>query len=338
VTGLPGQMRWLALAALLAAGCATARPAAPADHDPIVNAPRRPGKPVILLAMPDAPSFRLVRTALIKEIKRDFDVVTLVIDGRTPATDFATHVDHVRPSCAVLLDTAAVKLIHGYQQSHPAARQAPAVVMMASFLEEAGAALENSSGIAWEIPAVTSLVNLRSVIDRPVARVGVIHRPAFRAYLARQKTLAAGEQIALVPAEVPAAPTAADVRAALKSFAKGVDALWVLNDEELLRDERFREEVWRPELAALGIPVVVGSASLVSAEARFGTFAVAPDLDALSVQAAELLYEIAEDDWNTEDHPMELPVSTVTVVNMRQVRKSFGLRKGALERIDKAVE
>jgi hypothetical protein len=333
-------IRRVALGVLLVVGCATQRPTPlTPDHEAIVNAPRRPGKPAILLAMPDAPSFRLVRTALIKEIKRDFDVVTVVVNGHMPPTDLGGQIDRVRPSCSVLLDTMSVRLYQAYQKGHGSAgRPSPSVVMMSSFFEEGGSPPDNSSGIAWEIPAVTSLVNLRSVIERPVSRVGVIHRPAFRTYLERQKTLAAGEQITLVPVEVPAAPTAADVRAALKSFAKGVDALWVLNDNELLRDEKFLDEVWRPEISALGLPVVVGSASLVSAEASFGTFAVAPDLDALGVQAAELLYEIAEDDWSAEDHPMELPISTVTVVNMRQVRKVFGLRKGAMERIDKAIE
>ena len=37
-------------------------------------------------------------------------------------------------------------------------------------------------------------------------------------------------------------------------------------------------------------------------------------------------------------HPVELPVSTVTVVNMRQVKEHFGLREGASRRIDKVIE
>jgi len=82
----------------------------------------------------------------------------------------------------------------------------------------------------------------------------------------------------------------------------------------------------------------VGVPTLVSAEARFGTFAVLPDLEALGVPAAHVLFEISENDWRASDHAVELPVSTTTVVNMRQVREHFGLREGANRRIDKAIE
>jgi hypothetical protein len=50
------------------------------------------------------------------------------------------------------------------------------------------------------------------------------------------------------------------------------------------------------------------------------------------------LFEIAENGWRAGDHPVELPVSTVTVVNMRQLRERFGLREGAARRIDKVIE
>jgi putative ABC transport system substrate-binding protein len=210
---------------------------------------------------------------------------------------------------------------------------------MSSFLEELRADLPNASGVAYEVPGVTAFVNLRSVIERPVARVGVLHRPSFKRFVERQKALAAKEQITLVPIEVPSDPSSADVRNALKSFEGAhVDALWVLNDNGLLKDGQFLEAAWRPELAALGVPVVVGVPTLVSADARFGTFAVLPDLEAMGVQAANVLFEISESGWRAGEHPVELPVSTVTVVNMRQVKEHFGLREGAARRIDKVIE
>jgi hypothetical protein len=145
--------------------------------------------------------------------------------------------------------------------------------------------------------------------------------------------------VTVVTEEVPADPTAADVRRALRALSvSGIDALWVLNDNALLKDAQFLEVAWRPEIATMGVPVVVGVPTLVSAEARFGTFAVLPDLDALGVQAANVLFEIAESDWRAGNHPVELPVSTLTVVNMRQVRQQFGLREGATRRIDRSIE
>jgi putative ABC transport system substrate-binding protein len=330
---------------LVAVGCTRRPPPAtptrveapvnPALAAAIVNAPRRPGKPAILLAMPDAGPFRLVRAALLKEIKRDFDVITVVVDPTLSPEGFGRHVDRLRPLCVILMDAPAVQLERAYQQGHPGATT-PALVMMASSFDEEGDGLQNASGIAAQIPAVTALVNLRSVIERPVNRVGVVHRPGFRKLLERQIALAATEQFTIVAAEVPATPTSADLHTALASLRKGgVDTLWIPSDGALLAGTLG--EAWRTELTALGVPVVVGTADLVGA-GRFGTLAVAPDLDALGVQAAELLYGLAESDWQVDGHPVELPISTATVVNVSTVKQRFGLRDGALQRIDRAVE
>jgi len=330
----------MVLAALLLGSCANSLPT-DGNHPqaaPLVDPPRRPGKALVLVAMPDSTSFRTVRRALVDEIKKDFDVSTQIVDSHTNAATFGAQIDAAHPTCLVLMDNPTVKLYRAYQKAHQGPPP-PAVVVMSSFLEELRADLPNTSGVAYEVPGVTAFVNLRSVIERPVTRVGVLHRPSFRRFVERQKALAAKEQITLVPVEVPSEPTSSDVRGALRSFQSSkIDALWVLNDNLLLRDGGFLETAWRPEIASLGVPVVVGVPTLVSAEARFGTFAVLPDLEPLGVQAANVLYEISENDWRAGEHAVELPVSTVTVVNMRQVKEHFGLREGAARRIDKVIE
>jgi hypothetical protein len=330
----------IVLAALLLSACAStpATSGNPVQSASVADPPRRPGKALILIAMPDSASFRTVRRALVDEIKKDFDVATLLVDSHADAASFGAQVDAAHPTCLVLMDNPTVRLYRAYQKAHQGP-PLPAVVVMSSFLEELRGDLPNTSGVAYEVPGVTAFVNLRSVIERPVSRVGVLHRPSFRRFVERQKALAAREQITLLPVEVPNEATGSDVRNALRSFhgAGQIDALWVLNDNSLLRDGGFLESVWRPEIAALNVPVIVGVPTLVSAQARFGSFAVLPDLEPMGVQAANVLFEISENDWKAGEHPVELPVSTVTVVNMRQV-KQFGLREGADRRIDKAIE
>ena len=334
-------MRSLVLATLvlLALSCANSLPDQTSHPQaaPLVDPPRA-GKPLVLVAMPDSTSFRTVRRALVAEIERDFDVVTQIVGAQTDAASFGAQVDAAHPTCLVLMDNPTVKLYRAYQKAHQGP-PLPALVVMSSFLEELRAELPNASGVAYEVPGVTAFVNLRSVIERPVTRVGVLHRPSFRRFVERQRALAAKEQITIVPVEVPGEPSTSDVRSALRSLqGSQIDALWVLNDNVLLRDGQFLESAWRPELAALGVPVVVGVPTLVSAEARFGTFAVLPDLEAMGVQAANVLFEISESGWRAGEHPVELPVSTVTVVNMGQVKQRFGLREGAARRIDKVIE
>lgn len=333
------------LGATLALGtlaCATSAPpivATPAAA-PIADPPRRPGRPLALVVMPDSDAFRSVRRALVNEIKNDLDVKTRVIDAKTSAAEFAAEVDASGAALLVLMDNPTVRLYRAYQNSRKdRAAVIPAVVVMSSFLEELRAELTNASGVAYEVPGVTAFVQLRSVIQRPVRRVGVVHRPAFAPFLERQKLLASKEQITLVPARVPADPTPADVQQALASLrGADIDALWVLNDNGLLRDADFLQSAWRSEIAAMEIPVVVGVPTLVTPEARFGTFAVLPDLDALGVQAGNVILDVAENDWQARDHAVELPISTLTWVNMRQLRERFGLREGAPRRIDRALE
>jgi putative ABC transport system substrate-binding protein len=332
-----------ALALVALTGCAAKQvsdqPAATGEPAALADPPRRPGKPLVLVAMPDAAAFRTVRRAVVAEIQKDFDVVTEVIDRRSTPASFGARLEAAHPTALVLMDNPTIRLYRGYLLARLRA-PLPAVVVMSSFLEELRAELPNSSGVSYEVPGVTAFVNLRSVIARPVSRVGVVHRPPFRGLVGRQRALAAKEEITLVPVEVASDPSASDVRSALRSLRTTgqIDALWVLNDNGLLKDAAFLESVWRPELEALAVPVVVGVPTLVSAQARFGNFAVLPDLEALGVQAANVLFEIAENNWKAGAHPVELPVSTVTVGNLRQLEQRFGLREGADRRIDKVVE
>jgi hypothetical protein len=335
--------------ALLLAGCATtpvpdnsvsATAAAPAAMQALVDPTRRPGKALILIAMPDLDSFRAVRRSLVEEIRKEFDVVTSIVDPRTSPASFAATLASSGAVCVVLMNNPTVNLYRSYQRGRKGQGPVlPAVVVMSSFLEEVRDELDNATGVAYEVPGVTSFVNLRSMLQRPVRRVGVVHRPAFRRFVQRQAALARPEQITLVPQAVPNDAGPAEVRQALLSLKQsGVDALWVLNDNRLLGDGAFLETAWREAIDNLAVPVVVGVPALVNPELRFGTLAVLPDLDALGVQTANLLMEVAEDQWRAGGRAVELPVSTVTLMNMQQARLQFPLREGALQRIDRKLE
>ncbi|MEA2697373.1 MAG: hypothetical protein QOI66_1644 [Myxococcales bacterium] len=334
-----------AMAAILPlGGCAHVFPAAVAPPALTADPPRRPGKPLVLVAMPDSPSFHAVRRTLVNELKKDFDVQTQLVDTQTTADSFRAALEHSGAAAVVVMDNRTIKLYRGYQATRAASAATgpgiPAVVAMSSFLEEIHPQVPNSTGVTYEVPGVSAFVRLRDIVKTPVRRVGVIHRPVFRDFIERQRALAAKEQIELVAVAVSADPDRREVQAALRKLKTGppIDALWVLNDNRLLQGAEFLETAWRTGAAALDAPVIVGVAALVSEEAHFGTFAVVPDLDALGVQTANLVFELAERQWSAEGIPVELPVSTVTVANIREIRLRFGLREGALQRIDRVVE
>jgi hypothetical protein len=144
------------------------------------------------------------------------------------------------------------------------------------------------------VPGVSAFVNLRSVIERPVGRVGVVHRPSFRGFIERQRALAAGSD----RRGLRRGPRRRDRRGgapALRSLRQsGIDALWVLNDNALLRDGQVLEEAWRPEIALIGCP---GGGGRLDAGQRRGPlrpFRRPPPISRRwACRAANVLFELA---------------------------------------------
>jgi hypothetical protein len=330
-------LAWLLLLAWC--GCGTGTPTvAPVGPAPVgvADPPPRAGRPLIVIAMPDSPPFRVVRQSMVEELQGDFNIATVLVPRGTTVAAFGAAIEQRHPRAVVVMDNPVLSLYHRFAQRNPAP---PVIAVMTSFLEELPN-LSNTTGITYEVPGVTAFVQLRSVIARPVRRVAVLHRPKFRDFIERQVRLAKKEQVTLVPIEVSAEPTVPEILAALREAREKsqADALWILNDNGLLRDASFREAAWRPELNRFDIPVVVGLSSLVAAEARFGTFAVVPDHEALGVQSAQLVFKLADSDWHLDRQTIEPPISTVTIANLRRLKALFGLREGAAERVDRVVE
>jgi ABC-type uncharacterized transport system substrate-binding protein len=329
---------------LCVADCATTgsdqseRVQAPAIVDP----PAQSGVPTLLIAMPTSINFAEVRKSLVSEVQKNFNVYTLAVGPGTKVEDLATAIQTAKPVCVVLMNNATMSLYRDYQTTHPATP--PAVLLMASFVEDVQIHLKRATGIAYEVPGVIAFVNLRSVIGAPVNRVGVIYRPAFRKFVERQKLLAAKEHVEIVAVSVPNDMTSDGLRDALHGLADTgraggkVDAIWMLNDNGLVRDEEFVDDTWRSELSDAKLPLIVGVANLVNPNSSLGTLAVVPDHEALGLQAANLIFDLSENDWQVASHPVELPLSVKTIVDVKQVRENFGLRPDALKHIDRALE
>jgi ABC-type uncharacterized transport system substrate-binding protein len=308
----------------------------------IVDPPARPGVPTLLIAMPTSMNFAEVRKSLVSEVQKNFNIRTLAVGPTTKVEDLAAAIQTAKPVCVVLMNNATMSLYRQYQSTHPATP--PAVLLMASFVEDVQAHLKRATGIAYEVPGVTAFVNLRSVIGAPVNRVGVIYRPAFRKFVEHQKSLAAKEHVEIVAVAVPSDVTSAGLRDVLHDLAEAgraggkVDAIWMLNDNGLVRDEEFVDDTWRSELSDAKLPLIVGVSNLVDPNSPLGTLAVVPDHEALGLQAANLIFDLSDNDWQVESHPVELPLSVKTVVDVKQVRANFGLRPDALKHIDRALE
>ena len=175
-------------------------------------------------------------------------------------------------------------------------------------------------------------------VTAPIERVGVIYRKGFQRYIREQAALAKSEEIEVVAVEVPNDASAQDVGEALSGLAKRVDALWVLNDNALLTPEHIRDG-WLPPLDERPLPTIVGIPGLVTKDVRFGTFAVVPDLGALGVQAATLIFDLDHDGWQIADGlRIEEPHSVRTVLDVESARAHFGFKESTLGEITEVAK
>jgi ABC-type uncharacterized transport system substrate-binding protein len=179
---------------------------------------------------------------------------------------------------------------------------------------------------------------LRSLVTAPIERVGVIHRKGFQRYVREQAALAKSEEIQVVAVEVPNDASPQDVADALSKLAKRVDALWVLNDNALLTPDHIRGG-WLPVLEERALPTIVGISGLVTKDVRFGTFAVIPDLGALGIQAATLVYDLAHNGWQIPaGQGIEEPLSVHAILDVDSARAHFGFKENMLGEITEVAK
>jgi hypothetical protein len=275
---------------------------------------------------------------MVGELEPDFNVAALVVARETTVDALGLAISQRKPDAIVILDNPTAELYRLYQEAYPTRTHPPSIIVMALFVEQTAARIRNATGIAYEVPAVTSLGRLRSTITSPVIRVGVIHRPQFAEFVAAQARIASIEGFEIVPYEVSQKPGVGQVRKGLTTLGKlGVDALWVLNDNVLLTPEVL-VGAWLPLMRRLERPVVVGVSSLLRTDPPVGSFAVLPDHESLGMQAAELIYELQDANWAVARTPPQLPIAVETVLNKPVMERTGGLQAGAIDQIDEIIE
>jgi hypothetical protein len=342
--GRSARVAWLLAPLLLLGGCATTGGAAEGTEGVPASAFADPlprsGAATILIATPTFSDFIDVRRGLVTEIQKNFNVSTVPVTKETTAAQLGAAIDRTSPACVVLMNNLTVNLFKKYVETLGGKPAPPAVVVMVSFVEKLRASLPRSTGIAYEVPGVTAFRNLRAIIAAPVRKVGVVYRPGFKEYIDKQRELAASEQIELDAVEVPKEVTAAELKDAIVGLAEKnkVDVLWMLNDNGLIRDGRFLDESWREALKTAKLPLIVGLPNLIDPVSPLGTIAVVPDHETLGLQTANLIFDVADDNWRVEDHNIELPLSVKTIADVKQAKERFGLQPDALRHIDRAAE
>lgn len=300
-----------------------------------------PKKPLLVLR-PEGKAFNEVVTGLEKEIGDEYIIqVHLVPEGSGPG-DMDSRIRQVKPKLIVLMDNRIIKLYRKYQGSLPdSAAVTPSISLMAAFLEKEVNGLKAATGISYEIPIVTSALNLRAIIKRPIPKVGVVHREFLRNFISENTGYCRREGIRLAAVSLGNREEnfKKSVKKSLDSLfeAEKIDVLWVPNDNILLSPEIIKD-VWIPMINKHRKPVIVGVETLVNPNLGFGTFAVLPDHAEMGRQLAEKILEISDSDFNVDNGTVNQPLSVIKTINMRQARKFLGLGTEGLGSVDMVLE
>jgi len=322
--------RTLMLGAVLAAACV---PKIDALEELAAQEPS--GAPVVLVVRGESHSLDEVMSSLDAEIAGEYDLLVLPLTRDTDVEMLDLAIDSVQPKALLLMDNPAVELYRDYRVDHASAP--PGVGVMSLFLEESAKTTDGLTGIAYEVPAVTSFVNLRKVVKTDVVKVGVVHRPQFAGFIERQAEIARMEGFEVVPVELSARPGPYALKRALTRLRTETDALWVLNDNALLAPDMLTE-VWMPYMRKNDEPVLVGVEPLVHTPTPFGTFAVLPDHDGLGLQTADLLFDLDDSGWDASQVDPQLPIAVKTVLNVSFAREHLGVNDDQLDSVDRLVE
>ena len=124
----------------------------------------------VLILHPDSESATQVLAGLADEVGEDLNLISVEFSSKLTTTDIDTLLAEHSADALVLMNNPTVELYRAYQQTKPEGTSfPPAVMLLTSFLEKASAGIQNATGINYEVAAVSSMVNLRSLLKRIIS-------------------------------------------------------------------------------------------------------------------------------------------------------------------------
>ncbi len=293
----------------------------------------------VLVLGPQVPASKKLVEGLSDEVQGDFEISWRVMGKGVNPGDIKGAIEATQPRALVLIDNRIVAAYRRYQEVFPHSPRPPVMAVMTAFLSDSIAGITNASGIIYEMPAVTNFVSLRTLVEQPTERIGVIYRKGFEAYIEEQRQLVNREGFKIEAVKLGRKTSVSEVGRALDILLKKkqVHALWVLNDSVLLT-RKLIVKAWLSRLMSSTVPAVVGVPSLVSTKFHFGVFGVVPDHYEMGVQAAGLLLDAMDNDWVLDSTGLSFPLSAKKILNLKYGRKLLQLKPGARAEVDEVRE
>jgi ABC-type uncharacterized transport system substrate-binding protein len=303
---------------------------------------------VVLVIGPQGDNFVQTAEALNAEIKvSGYNTEYVAANDVRNETQLHRLLQAKQPIAVVLMDNPSINLWRSYiQQKKRNPIVLPSVSLMAVDIAHKIESIPFAGGVSYEIPAVTALAKFREVLKGDLKRVGVIYREPMEDFVRKNQEFCKTENIDLIPYRVGRSSSRyrEELRTAIQKMGTEVDAIWLLNDNQLLQ-VKYIQSAWLPFTRQIKKPIIVGAEVLVNPEFDFGTFAVVPDHHALGVQAADLLlimielYHSTMGIWSEELQKgwmnyVEEPISVRTILNNQHTKNRFELDSARVRHVD----
>ncbi|WP_103920809.1 type 1 periplasmic-binding domain-containing protein [Candidatus Venteria ishoeyi] len=293
----------------------------------------------VLILRAEGENFERTLQGLRDDLGEELNFIDTVVSRQTTAETIAAHISTNHPEAIVLLGNRALGLYKTYQQARPEQHFPPTLVLSALYIDRFLSKVMNITGIRYEIPAVTSLVQLRSLTGQPTQRIGVLYREWMAALYQNNHKLATEEGFQLIGVQLPNQVTFQQLNYHLRRLLKNdIDALWVVNDNTLL-SQRFLQNAWLPALKRFNKPVIVGFDKLSRSEIGFGTYSVSPDHYDLGLQGADMLMDIKAAGWQIKNKLIAEPLSTHKCLNLNLTQqKEIPILLEHLDKLDRVID
>lgn len=295
----------------------------------------------LIVIRTDSKDFDDSMEGLRSELDSDFSIHELYFSDKLRVTDIEKKVQAISPKLVILMDNKSISLYKKYQQTlGRSSSMMPSISIMGVFMDLALQGIENATGIAYEVPIVTSIVSLRGALNKKFKKIGIIHRDILNDFINTNKIYCTKEGVEIINYEISShGNISKSVKKNLKRLLNKdkVDALWVPNDNNLL-NRKILQDVWIPFAQKFKKPIIVGVDVLVNPKFNFGTFAVIPDHKSLGMQAAEKVFEIMDNDWQIESTKIDPPTSVYKIINFQQINRWYGISEDKIKNVDKIVK
>lgn len=117
-------------------------------------------------------NFSLTFNGLVDDLDDDVSFIDQKVDDNVSGELIAKYIQQAKPDLLVFLGNKPLRAYSEYQQHHRQQSFPPSVAMSALYLDRQLKKMKNTTGIRYEIPAVTGLVQLRAIVKRPLKKGG----------------------------------------------------------------------------------------------------------------------------------------------------------------------